>query len=102
MRAAIYARVSTDKQTHHSQMLELRAFCVRRDWSAAEYLDTLSGSKFTRAGLDKLMSDVRRGKIDAVVCYKLDRIGRSLPHLALLIQELTNNRCALVCTSQGI
>jgi DNA invertase Pin-like site-specific DNA recombinase len=87
MRAAIYA---------------LRAWCQRRGWSPVEYLDTLSGSKFTRLGLDSMMQAVRRGKLDVIVCYKLDRIGRSLPHLALLIQELTNHRCALVCTSQGI
>lgn len=102
MKVAIYARVSTDKQQHDSQMLELRTWCERRGWSPVEYLDTLSGSKFTRTGLDSLMAAVRRGKVDVIVAYKLDRIGRSLPHLAMLIQELTNHRCALVCTSQGI
>src|SRR5687768_5231412 len=79
-RTAIYARVSTAKQEHDSQMLEVRTWCQRHGWSPSEYLDRISGSKFTRRGLDALMSDIRRGKIDVLVCYKLDRLGRSLPH----------------------
>jgi len=37
-----------------------------------------------------------------VVCFKLDRLGRSLPHLAQLVAELAAHGVALVCTSQGI
>jgi DNA invertase Pin-like site-specific DNA recombinase len=48
------------------------------------------------------MTLVRRGRIDAIVCFKLDRLGRSLTHLAQLIGELQTNRVALICTSQGI
>jgi len=48
------------------------------------------------------MSDVRRRRLDVVVCFKLDRLGRSLPHLAKLVAELTANGVALVCSSQGI
>ena len=103
MKAAIYARVSTDKQTHDSQLNELREYCARRNWTnVTEYCDTISGCKFSREGLDRLMADVRRSKVDVVVCFKLDRLGRSLPHLAQIVGELTNNRVALVCPSQGI
>jgi len=62
----------------------------------------ISGAKFTRQGLDKLMADVRRGRINVIVCFKLDRLGRSLPHLAQIVSELTTHRVALVCPSQGI
>jgi DNA invertase Pin-like site-specific DNA recombinase len=48
------------------------------------------------------MADARRGKLDLVVCFKLDRLGRSLPHLAQIVGELTTHRVALVCPSQGI
>lgn len=103
MRVAIYTRVSTDKQSHHSQLLELRDYCQRRQWkNVAEYADVISGAKFTRSGLDKLMAEIRRGKLDVVICFKLDRLGRSLAHLAQICAELTSQGVALICTSQGI
>lgn len=83
---AIYARVSTDKQTTDPQKDELRAEAQRRGWTVvAEIEDVISGAKFTRSGLDQLMNLVRRNAINAVLCYKLDRLGRSLPHLAQMI-----------------
>jgi DNA invertase Pin-like site-specific DNA recombinase len=103
MKVAIYTRVSTDKQTHDSQLNELRDYCQRRQWTnLAEYADVISGAKFSREGLDKLMTDVRRNRLDVIVCFKLDRLGRSLPHLAQIVAELTAHRVALVCPSQGI
>ena len=68
----------------------------------AEYTDTISGAKFTRTGLDRLMADVRKRRIDTILCTKLDRLGRSLPHLAQIIFELDGNGVALVCSSQPI
>jgi len=83
VRVAIYCRVSTDRQTHDSQLIELREYSLRRGWAAArEYGDQISGSKFSRTGLNALLSDVRRGRLDVVICFKLDRLGRSLAHLA--------------------
>ena len=103
MKAAIYTRVSTDKQTHDSQLNELREYCQRRGWThVTEYADIISGAKFNRQGLDRMMAEVRRGRLDLVICFKLDRLGRSLPHLAQIIGELTAHRVALVCPSQGI
>ena len=103
LKIAIYTRVSTDKQTDESQLNELREFCARRGWiKITEYRDVISGAKFSRQGLDQLMTDVRRGRLDVVICFKLDRLGRSLPHLAQIVGELTAHRVALVCPSQGI
>jgi len=103
MKTAIYTRVSTDKQTDESQLNELREYCQRRTWqNIAEYRDVISGASISRQALDRLMGDVRRGKLDVIVCFKLDRLGRSLPHLAQIVGELTAHRVALVCPSQGI
>jgi DNA invertase Pin-like site-specific DNA recombinase len=103
MKTAIYVRVSTDEQSTASQEHELRAYCDRRGWTdCPTFTDQLSGAKVGRPGLDSLMAAVRAGKIERVVVYKLDRLGRSLPHLALILEEFQNNRVALVCTSQGI
>ncbi len=102
MKTAIYSRVSTDRQTHNSQLAELREYCERRGWQPAEFSDIISGAKFTGAGLDAMMTDVRRGRLDVIVCFKLDRLGRSLAHLAQLVGELNAHGVALICTSQGI
>jgi DNA invertase Pin-like site-specific DNA recombinase len=48
------------------------------------------------------MKLVRRGRVDVIVCYKLDRLGRSLPHLAQIISELDQHSVSIVATSQGI
>ena len=99
----IYARVSTERQNHDTQLAELREYCSRRGWTVAEEIvDTVSGTQSSRKGLDHLMAAVRRGRIDVVVCYKLDRLGRSLAHLAGLIGEFTAHNVALVVPGQGI
>ena len=102
-RIALYYRVSTDDQSIDPQRLELHEYCKRRGWRvAAEYSDTASGANFTQAGFDGLMKAVRKRKIDVILCVKLDRLGRSLPHLAQIISELDGNGVALVCSSQAI
>jgi putative DNA-invertase from lambdoid prophage Rac len=101
---AVYGRVSTDTQNHASQLREVRAY-VRRRWPKAEvteYLDKASGARFSRSGLDVLMAEVRKGRVDAVAVFKLDRLGRSLQHLAQLIGEFEAHGTALIATSQGI
>ena len=103
-RIAVYGRVSTDGQNHASQLREIRAY-IRRRWPRAqvtEYLDKTSGTRFSRQGLDAMMIEVRKGRIDVLAVYKLDRLGRSLQHLAQLIGELETHGTALVASSQGI
>ena len=103
-RIAVYGRVSTDGQNHDSQLREVRAY-IRRRWPKAEvteYLDKASGAKFKREGLDAMLAEVRRDRIDIIAVYKLDRLGRSLQHLAQLIGELERHGTALVASSQGI
>ena len=48
------------------------------------------------------MTQVRKGRVDVLAVYKLDRLGRSLQHLAQLIGEFEAHGTALVATSQGI
>ena len=102
-RFALYYRVSTDDQTTDPQRLELQDYCNRRGWRvAARSTDTVSGAKFTRTGLDRLMGAVRRRHIDVLLCVKLDRLGRSFSHLAQMIFEFDSSGVALICTSQPI
>ncbi len=102
---AIYARVSTanGKQTTDSQLLEVQNYCQMRGWTNLEiYSDKVSGAKASRPALDRMVKDMRSGKVERVVAYKLDRIGRSLTHLCLLVDEMSNIGVPLICCSQGI
>jgi DNA invertase Pin-like site-specific DNA recombinase len=102
MKAAIYARVSTEDQNLDSQLQSCRDWCSRMKLEAVEYLEKASGASVSRQTLDRLMADVRRGRVKVVVCFKLDRLGRSLVHLAQMIGEFDAYGTALVCPSQGI
>src|ERR1043166_6120530 len=84
MKAAIYARVSTNNgQDPTMQTRELRDYCERRGWElAGEYVDVgISGSKEKRPKLDQLMTDAHRRRFDCVVVWKFDRFARSVSHL---------------------
>jgi putative DNA-invertase from lambdoid prophage Rac len=103
MRAALYARVSTNDQTCENQLLELRRYCQARGWTASEYVDTgVSGSKDRRPGLDQLMTDAKARHIDMVVCWRLDRFSRSLRHLVVAIEELTSDGVGFVSVGESI
>jgi DNA invertase Pin-like site-specific DNA recombinase len=96
MRAALYARVSTADQTTANQLIDLRHYAAARAWrKPIEYVDEgVSGSKDSRPALDRFMKDARRRKVDVLVVWKLDRLGRSLRHLILLLDELSAARAA--------
>lgn len=103
MNTAVYLRVSTADQKLDSQERELRRYCQMRAWKNTEfYADKMSGGTTSRPALERLMTDMRAGKIERLVCYKLDRIGRSLTHLALIVDEMSRLKVPLICTSQGI
>lgn len=100
---ALYVRVSTADQRTDSQTEELQAFCRSRSYAKVRlFVERESGAKVTRPQLDAMMADVRSGKVARVVVYKLDRLGRSLTHLALILDELQRLGVSLICTSQGI
>ena len=69
-RAAIYVRVSTDKQTVENQIRELRQIAERRGWEVVEqYSDAgISGAKRRerRPGLDQMLKDASRRKFDVI------------------------------------
>jgi DNA invertase Pin-like site-specific DNA recombinase len=103
MRAAIYARVSTFGQEPENQLQELRRYVEARGWTAVEYVDRgVSGAKDRRPGLDRLMVDAAKRRIDVVVCWRLDRFGRNLRHLVVSIEELTAAGVAFVSLGESI
>ena len=90
-RIAIYARVSTlNGQNPEMQLAEIREYAARRGWEiAGEYVDLgVSGSKESRPQLNRMLQDAHRRRFDAVLVWKLDRLGRSLKHLVTTIEDL--------------
>jgi len=104
VRAAIYARVSTTDQNCEMQLAELREYIRRHGWeNTVEYVDTgWSGAKASRPEFDRLMKDAAQRKFDAILCWKLDRFGRSLLHCKAAIEELRAHGVRFIATSQGI
>lgn len=103
MNTALYVRVSTENQRTDSQEQELRRYCRQRGWkNLAFYSEKISGAKTSRPELDRLVRDLRAGSIERLVVYKLDRLGRSLTHLALILDELNRLGVPLIASSQGI
>ena len=66
------------------------------------FSDVGSGAKRDRGALGVLMEEVREGTVDILLTWKIDRLARSLNHLAQIIAELQTHKVALVCPSQGI
>jgi DNA invertase Pin-like site-specific DNA recombinase len=102
VKAAIYLRVSTKDQSVDSQRADTERVAKARGYEPTFFEDQASGAKCSRQALDAMMSRVRRREFDAVICFKLDRLGRSLPHLAQLIGELDSNGVGLIVCGQGI
>ena len=76
-----YARVSQNDQSIELQLDALRASGVEKIFT-----DTMSGSRVDRPGLREALEFARAG--DVLCVYRLDRLGRSLPHLIQLMQDL--------------
>jgi DNA invertase Pin-like site-specific DNA recombinase len=69
-----YARIST-----HEQTLALQQDALQKAGCDRIFTDTASGAKTERIGLEDALNYVRKG--DTFVVWRLDRLGRSLPHL---------------------
>jgi len=99
MRVAIYARVSTTNgQSPEMQLSDLREYASRRGWEVfAEYVDQgVSGAKESRTELNRLMADVHKRHFDVVLCWKVDRFGRSLKHLVNALADLDSYGVAFI------
>lgn len=105
-RVALYARVSTDRQSTENQLRELREAAERLGWEvAAEFIDRgISGAKGRkdRPQLDALLRGVARKDFDVVAAWSVDRLGRSLIDLVALLQELHSTGVDLYLHQQGI
>ena len=105
MRAAIYARVSTNNgQDPSMQTRELREYCQRRTWEVeGEYVDAgVSGAKERKPQLDALLAACRKRRVDAVVVYRYDRFARSLRQLVNALEEFRSLGIEFISLHEGV
>jgi DNA invertase Pin-like site-specific DNA recombinase len=62
----------------------------------------ISGARETRPALDRLVADVKRRKVDVVVCWSLDRMGPSLRHLITLLDDFQSLDVSFVSLKESI
>ncbi len=106
MRAAIYARYSTDMQSDAS-IEDQRRLCLRlmqgNGWTETEtYSDRgLSGSSHLRPGYQRLLEDARNNLFDVVVAEGLDRISRDQEHIAAFFKQMRFQGIPIVTVAEG-
>jgi DNA invertase Pin-like site-specific DNA recombinase len=105
-KVAIYARVSTDKQTCDNQLIELRAVAERCGYTIVqEFVDSgISGAKgrADRPALDAMMKAANQRKFDLILVWDISRLGRSLQNLVELLNDLQSMRVDLMFLQQGM
>jgi DNA invertase Pin-like site-specific DNA recombinase len=102
-KCAIYHRVSTRDQNPGLARRELRQAARVRGLSIAlDIEETGSGAWNNRPGLRRVMEAGRKGDVEAVLVWKLDRFGRSSLDVLSNIRTLTNSGVRFVAITQGL
>jgi DNA invertase Pin-like site-specific DNA recombinase len=107
MRAALYLRVSTtDGQTTENQRLALTKVAAHRGWEIVQtYEDAgISGAKGRdqRPAFNQMLKDAVRGRFQVIMVWSIDRLGRSVLHVASAVAELDAAGVALYSDQQAI
>jgi len=106
MRAVIYARYSSENQRDASiddQVRLCKARIKQESWAlAATYSDrAMSGGQLLRPAYQKLLQEIRDGRVDVVVAEALDRISRDQEHVAAFFKQLAFAGVKLITISEG-
>jgi DNA invertase Pin-like site-specific DNA recombinase len=106
-KALIYARCSTRKdQRPEVQVEELKRFAEARGWIVnPDHViidEGISGRNPNRPGLNKVLSLARSRKIDCILILKLDRLFRSLKHIVVTLEELSELGVQLVSVKESL
>lgn len=103
MNVVTYHRVSTVDQNPTLARDELRAAATRLGGEVVLAIEEQgSGARNDRPGLQRVLDAARRGKLDAVVCWKLDRFGRSVLDVLANVRALEAAGVRFIVTTQGL
>ena len=107
-RAAIYYRVSTDKQDLDSQKQAVESFinaleASKKPTKVSEYVDEgISGAKTNRPAYQQLLDDCYKKKIDTIIVYKLDRFSRNATDAIRTLLDFDECNVAFVSVTQPV
>jgi DNA invertase Pin-like site-specific DNA recombinase len=102
MRTAIYARVSTqDQNTLPLQLKALKEYAKSRKWKVALEVEDVGSGASERKKREQILKAARSRDIDAVLVWRLDRWGRSLPDLISTLNEFTDLGVAFVSLTES-
>jgi DNA invertase Pin-like site-specific DNA recombinase len=99
---ALYVRVSSNLQDTKSQEPELERWAAAQGQSVKWYRDKATGKTMDRPGWNKLEADIRAGEVAAIVCWRLDRLGRTAKGLTALFQTIQDRHVGLVSIREGL
>lgn len=85
--AALYLRVSSDRQTTENQRQEVEQLAIARGFVPHFYREEESAVK-KRPQFDRMIADVRAGRMRAVVVWALDRLHRDMQRVIFDVHEL--------------
>jgi DNA invertase Pin-like site-specific DNA recombinase len=94
--AAIYVRVSSVGQDTASQELDLKAWAERQQIPVRWYTDKASGTTMDRAAFNTLLDAMRRGEVECMTVWRMDRLGRNVVGLVKLFDEMRALRVNLI------
>jgi putative DNA-invertase from lambdoid prophage Rac len=77
-RAAIYLRVSSDKQTYENQRPDVEQLARMRGLDVVANYEEQASAVKARPAYKQMMDDAHRGRFDVVLVWALDRLGRSM------------------------
>jgi DNA invertase Pin-like site-specific DNA recombinase len=99
-RCAVYVRVSTDRQTAENQLAEVRQLAVARGYEPVVFEEVESAAK-ARPVFDRMISDVRAGRLQAVAVWALDRLHRSMTGAINTVLELDRLGVPVLSVREG-
>ena len=98
----MYLRVSSNKgQDTKSQEPDLQTWAKAQNEETVWYKDRFTGTTMERPGLERLLADVRAGKVKKVIVWRLDRLGRTAKGLLTLLDELQTLGIGFVSLREG-
>lgn len=87
MKAAVYVRVSTEKQTTENQRAPLEQLARARGFEPFVYEEVASAAK-RRPVFESMLADAHAGRVGAVIVAALDRLGRSMTGVVDTVMRL--------------
>jgi DNA invertase Pin-like site-specific DNA recombinase len=101
---AIYLRVSGKMQDTASQESDLKRWADAQEGqeSVLWYHDTFTGTTMNRPGWNQLERAIHQGQVSKVVCWRIDRLGRTAKGLTALFEDLVKRKINLVSLKDGL